>query len=205
MDVADKGLADGISEVIKYILDTMTQLDPELIGKKHTEVVVEAIEGPILAQKTPPSESDATGNRVENTKVNGVISDVTKVLLKAISWATGGTKKEIASVAEKNVWGYYIVDCESKHLLWLSDHMTEANIYQGAASKTHLGNAYPHPDLKLLAQMYTLGQQFKVEYYRHLSYFPHGHELDKTFIEETKGILIWGLTGNVSQHHSSVS
>lgn len=97
------------------------------------------------------------------------------------------------------VWEYYIVDHSSHHLLWLTEHIITTNNYKGAESEAHIGKFALF--LQAFASSPTdenpIGQLLRYEYYIHLSYFPHEQILEDDFFTEMKGILVWGLAGEL--------
>lgn len=94
-------------------------------------------------------------------------------------------------------WNYYCIDKETRHLFWLDEHTLDTAVYQGPESNTRIGKS--HPVLVYRVAEYNLalcvGILLQVEYYQHLSLFPHEQSLGENFFDEMKGILVWGLAG----------
>lgn len=96
---------------------------------------------------------------------------------------------------ERNDCMYYIVDHTSRHLLWLHKHTVYNDIL---ATEAQVGEPINEDSLWAMAWLIALqGHILKIEYYQHLFFYPHHQHMSDDFLTEMRGILVWGLTGEL--------
>lgn len=120
------------------------------------------------------------------------------VLGRAVDIRNAKNVEIVFDIDSDGTWEYYIADHKTRHLLWLEKYHIQTDIKGGAESFAHLSKSLAMHSLRRLLLTYRISEhKINLEYYIHLSYFPHRNSLPDNFFNELRGMITWTLSGRI--------